>query len=90
VCRESHYFPTPEPAWTLLSRPPMPALVSLCRRDDGHWYVTADGQYLVGFSGPAAHELAARQRTELAELLNVDQPDSSENDGKAELFQTDR
>jgi hypothetical protein len=68
----------------------MPALVSLCRRDDGHWYVTADGQYVVGFSGPAAHELAARQRTELAELMNVDQPDSSENDAKAELFQADR
>jgi hypothetical protein len=68
----------------------MPALVSLCRRDDGHWYVTADGQYVVGFSGPAAHELAARQRTELAELMNVDQPDSSENDARAELFQDDR
>jgi len=68
----------------------VPALVSLCRRDDGHWYVTADGRYVVGFSGPAAHELAARQRTELAELMNVDQPDSSENDEKAELFQTDR
>jgi hypothetical protein len=68
----------------------MSALVSLCRRDDSHWYVTADGQYLVGFSGPAAHELAARQRTELAELLNVDQRDSSENDAQAELFQADR
>ena len=38
----------------------------------------------------AAHELAAKQQTELAELLNVDQPDSSENDEQAELFQTDR
>jgi hypothetical protein len=68
----------------------MPSLVSLCSRDDGHWYVTADGQYVVGFSGPAAYELAARQRTELTALLNADQPDSSENTQEAELFQTDR
>jgi hypothetical protein len=67
----------------------MPSLVSLCSRDDGHWYVTADGQYVVGFSGPRAYELAERQRTELTALLNGDQLDSSENDEEAELLQTD-
>jgi hypothetical protein len=66
----------------------MPSRVSLCRRDDGHWYVTADGQYLVGFSGPAAHEMAARQRTELAVLLNADEPDRPEDEETADLFPT--
>jgi hypothetical protein len=90
MCRESHYF-YHRGAGVEFATPATDASTRVAlSRDDGHWYVTADGQYLVGFSGPAAHELAARQRTELAALLNVDQPESSETDEKAELFLTDR
>jgi hypothetical protein len=67
----------------------MPLHMALICRDDGHWYVTADGIYLVGFSGPQAHELAASRRKEIARLLNGDQPDSSEDD-EAGPFQTER
>ena len=67
----------------------MASHITLCCRDDGHWYVTADGTYLVGFSGPRAHEMAARQRKELAELLECDEPESSERDEATGPFPTD-
>jgi hypothetical protein len=68
----------------------MPSDVSLCSRDDGHWYVTADGKYLVGFSGPAAYEFALRQQKELAALLNGDRPESSRDDDAGDPFPTER
>jgi hypothetical protein len=64
--------------------------VSLCCRYDGHWYVTGDGQYLVGFSGPAAKEMATRQRRELAELLNGGNQDAPDDDEEVDLLELER
>ena len=48
----------------------MPIRLALSSSREGEWYITADGTYLVGFSGPQARELALRQQQELAELMN--------------------
>jgi len=36
----------------------------------GEWHITSDGTYLVGFSGPHAHEFAVQRHQELAQLLS--------------------
>lgn len=47
----------------------MPIRLALTSTRAGEWHITADGIYLVGFSGPHAHELAVQRQQELAQLL---------------------
>jgi hypothetical protein len=58
----------------------MPIRLGLSSSKSGEWYITSNGTYLVGFSGPHARELAIKQQRELAALLGVEH-DSSDQRG---------
>ena len=58
---------------TACTRPRMPGELKVVHspdRDD-EWAVALDGQYVVGFYGRGAREMAERHRTELAEMLTL-------------------
>jgi len=59
--------------------------LSLSSDRNDRWYVTINGTYVVGFLGPEAHQLAMRQRQELAELLN---PTARADDDRARPYET--
>jgi hypothetical protein len=48
----------------------MPMRLALTSTRAGEWHITSEGIYLVGFSGPHAHELAVQRHQELAQLLD--------------------
>ena len=48
----------------------MPIRLALSSARAGEWHITSEGTYLVGFSGPHAHELAIQRQEELVKLLN--------------------